>query len=79
LTVPLERPQPITFDAGKGYDSIYFVMELHNEAVTPHVAQERPPLVGQPPHHPPSRLRGLPAMSANASRRPSVGAKEVPG
>jgi hypothetical protein len=38
LTVPLERPQPITFGAGKGYDSIYFVMELRNNAVIPDVA-----------------------------------------
>jgi transposase-like protein len=38
LTVPLERPPPITFGAGKGYDSVYFVMELRNKAVTPDVA-----------------------------------------
>jgi hypothetical protein len=58
-----ERPQPITFGAGKSYDSIHFVMELRNKAVTPDVAQnqERPPLGGRSPHHLPSRLCGLPA------------------
>ena len=34
-----DRPQPITLGADKGYDTSDFVMELREQAVTPHVAQ----------------------------------------
>jgi hypothetical protein len=36
-----ERPQPITLGADKGYDTADFVIELREEAVAPHVAQNQ--------------------------------------
>jgi IS5 family transposase len=36
-----DRPQPITLGADKAYDTANFVMELHERAVTPHVAQNQ--------------------------------------
>lgn len=36
-----DRPKPITLGTDKGYDSRDFVMELREQAVTPHVAQNR--------------------------------------
>jgi hypothetical protein len=36
-----DRPQPITLGADKGYDSGDFVMELRDQAVTPHLAQNQ--------------------------------------
>ena len=36
-----DRPQPITLGADKAYDTADFVMELHERAVTPHVAQNQ--------------------------------------
>jgi transposase len=36
-----ERPRPVTLGADKGYDSTDFVMELREQAVTPHLAQNQ--------------------------------------
>ena len=36
-----ERPPPVTLGADKGYDSTDFVMELREQAVTPHLAQNQ--------------------------------------
>jgi transposase len=35
------RPQPVTLGTDKGYDSADFVMELREQAVTPHLAQNQ--------------------------------------
>jgi IS5 family transposase len=51
-----ERPQPITLGADKGYDAGDFVMELRDQAVTPHVAQNtsgrRSAIDGRTARHP---------------------------
>jgi IS5 family transposase len=36
-----ERPRPVTLGADKGYDSTDFVIELREQAVTPHLAQNQ--------------------------------------
>ena len=36
-----ERPRPVTLGADKGYDSGDFVMELREQTVTPHLAQNQ--------------------------------------
>ncbi len=36
-----ERPRPVTLGTDKGYDSADFVMELREQAVTPHLAQNQ--------------------------------------
>ncbi len=36
-----ERPRPVTLGADKGYDSGDFVMELREQMVTPHLAQNQ--------------------------------------
>jgi len=36
-----ERPRPVTLGADKGYESTDFVMELREQAVTPHLAQNQ--------------------------------------
>jgi transposase len=36
-----ERPRPVTLGADKGYDSSDFVMELREQAVTPHLARNQ--------------------------------------
>ena len=51
-----DRPQPITLAGDKGYDSLEFVMELREKAVTPHVAQNtsgrRSAIDGRTTRHP---------------------------
>jgi IS5 family transposase len=51
-----DRPQPITLAADKGYDSVEFVMELREKAVTPHIAQNtsgrRSAIDGRTTRHP---------------------------
>jgi transposase len=41
ITPYTERPRPVTLGADKGYDSGDFVMELREQTVTPHVAQNQ--------------------------------------
>ncbi len=54
----------ITLGADKAYDTADFVAEMRALNVTPHVAQNHQPAVGdRRPHDAPSRLRGQPARA----------------